>query len=191
MGRKKHIELYENYWPKASEYIFELLINNIDENSRIFEVGFSSGHILYALLKNGYIVEGCEIRKEEFDLTESRLKKYGFENCLLLENVMNIKTTYDVVFTTGLIQCFWGKERQDFIIKLASLAPKVVIISPEILCDRNTGSKMDRGVSGCAEYDTSLLVWELSHVFSKVRVGKWERDLLELKDDFVYYICEK
>lgn len=190
MPNREYLRIYNNYWPRASELIFQLLIKNINKEQTILEVGVGSGHLLYQLLSEGYNAEGCEIRVEEFEKTRKCFEQVGYEQSLFCDDIMNINKTYDVIYTTGLIQCTCGEGRKRLLQKLYSLARKVIIVIPEILEDRNLLSKELIGVIGCSEYVTTSMAYELYEFFDDVKVGHWNSEELEIEESFQYFICE-
>lgn len=190
MPTKEYFELYNNYWPKASELILELLLQHIAPKDTILEIGAGSGHILFQLLSKGYLAEGCEIREEQFLKTQNLLKKMNYENALFCKDIMTVEKKYDLIYTTGLLQCLTSENRHHFISKISSLSPKAIIVIPEILTDRNNLSKKQVGVAGCSEYITSSIAYELSKFFDFIKIGFWPKELLNLDDNFQYFICK-
>lgn len=190
MPNKEYLKLYNYYWPKASELIIQLLIRNIDKEQTILEVGFGSGHLLFQLLSEGYNAEGCEIREDEYEKTKKLFKQAGYERSLFCNDIMNIHKRYDVIYTTGLIQCTCGKDRKRLIQKFCLLARKVIIVIPEIVKNRNSLSKDLIGVMGCTEYVTTSIAYELNEFFDDIKVGYWTKKELGIEDNFQYFICE-
>lgn len=189
MPSEQYMEIYHNYWPKASQKIYGFLMDNISLEDKIYEVGVGSGHLLFNLLENGYKASGCEIRKEQYEKTYKKLKAAGFNHSIFCEDVMVVTDKVDVVYSTGLLQCFCGEKRIQIIQKIASLADRALIVVPEIVEDRNVGDLELVGVAGCAEYCTKGLEYELRKSFDCVQMGKWYSEELELEDDFCFYVC--
>ena len=72
MPSEKYMELYRNYWPIASQKIYNLVESHIEKNDTVLEIGFASGHILANLSLAGYNITGIEIRKDIYEKTLRR-----------------------------------------------------------------------------------------------------------------------
>lgn len=189
MPSEKYMQMYKGYWPSASQHIFDLLKANIKESDCICEVGVASGHIMINLLLEGYDVVGYENRKEECEKTKRRFEENGIKGNIINEDIMNVQEKYDILYSTGLLQCFDKKNRSVVIGKFASLASKVIIVVPEIAENRYCGSEEKVGVAGCKEYQTGDLIKELEQYFKVMTHGKWESQELGIDESFLYFVC--
>lgn len=186
-------ELYQKYYkafyPPATQKIISLLENNIADEQSVLEVGFGSGHLLFQLAEAGYRADGIEIRKEAYHKAFEIFDDAGFASELFEGDFREFDRAYDIIYTTGLVQCLKGNERDEFIAHIASLCKKAIIVIPEIVFDRNIESDGKIAVSGCPEYSTCKMITELYKHFNYVREGRWSEEELNLPDAFRYYIC--
>lgn len=181
------------YWDKASEAIGKLLKNNMSSDMSIFEIGFSGGHFLEWLYDNGYRnLHGIEIRTKQYLETKENFRKKGLD-CIELLNgdVLEHDIRYDAAYCTGLIQCLDITKRKVFLNHVSKLSNLVVYTVPRIDVARNLNSNVSVAVSGCPEYPTGNIPYELSQLYESVRVGMISKSKTGLDDDFIYYICKK
>ena len=95
-----------------------------------------------------------------------------------------------MAYSTGLIQCLKPKEREVLISHIADISDKVVYVVPVIQKMRNIGSETDVAVDGCEEYETGIIAYQLSKKYAYVETGFWNRDEIELTDDFQWFYCD-
>lgn len=179
------------YWDMASEEIGKQLIKYFSKTMRICEVGFSGGHFLQFLDMEGYKnLSGVEIRTEQYDITRKSFEEIGLQIDLINDNVLNIDNKYEALYSTGLLQCLNTADRAKMIEHLSLMAPLAIFVVPEIICARNLGSKIAIAVNGCEEYSTENLLWELSGFYQDVRSGVMAKEVIRLKDNFIYFVCK-
>lgn len=180
------------FWDEVSQKIGEVFLQNFSKDERILEVGFSSGHFLEFLNENLYgNLFGIEIRKDQFKKTKSMFLSKNLNIPLSNEDFFNITAKYDAVFSTGLIQCFSPKKREEFISHLSKISNKAVLTVPKLEKDRNLNSNQLVGVAGCKEYKTSNICYELSKHFRLVREGEFSvKNENSSEDSFIYYVCK-
>ena len=169
-------QYYGDFFPPASQHILNLLQRNLTKEKPVLELGFGCGHLLFSLAERGYSVSGIEIRRKAFEETQRKFAEAGFPD-------------YDCIYTTGLLQCLDAGERLAMIEAISKRCRKAIIIVPEIKVDRNLNSRELRAVAGCPEYRTGNLGMELYRFFPYVRMGRWNGEILELPDAFLYYVC--
>lgn len=183
-------QYYGDFFPPASRYILDLLQRNLAKEKPVLELGFGCGHILFSLAEKGYSVSGIEIRKKAFEDTQKKFTEAGFHHVDLFHlDFMEHDKEYDCIYTTGLLQSFDADYRLAMIESISRRCRKAIIVVPDIKTDRNLDSKELPAVAGCPEYRTGNLGLELYRFFPYVRMGRWSRDMLELPDAFLYFIC--
>lgn len=180
------------YWDTVSAKIGAILKKNISPDMSVLEVGFAGGHFLEWLNDNNYDnLHGIEIRKNQYMETQRAFSKKGLDRVdLLCGDVLEHDKKYDALYSTGLIQCLDNAKREAFLEHVSKLANIAIFTVPEILSDRNIGANVEVAVSGCEEYKTGNIPYELSNYYDNVRVGKINKSLTHLDDAFVYYICK-
>lgn len=191
MPSTKYMEMYKGYWPKASELIYDLISRNVKPDDKICEVGFASGHLLVNLALEGFSVSGYEVRNDVYEKTYNKFQSNGIVANLYNKDVMDATEKYDLLYSTGLLQCLTDTEREKMISKFAGMTEKLIIVVPHILQDRGDDAEAEVGVAGCREYQTSSIESMLRSSFEQVHCGKWSRKEMELSDEFRYYICGK
>jgi SAM-dependent methyltransferase len=188
MLEKEYTYYYGLYWPKASEEIYSLLLRNISKNDEILEIGVGSGHLLFRLALNKYHVSGIEIRQNAFDKVKAIFDSASLDTKLYCGNVLDHIKNYDFIFSTGLLQCLDEKERVPFVQHVKKISKRCIYVVPEVLSGRNTGSGIETGVSGCAEYSVAAIPMLLSEYYNNVRLGRLEK-VINNTESFLYYIC--
>lgn len=179
------------YYDNISEYIVILLTNAFETNMSICEIGFSGGHFLVELYEKGYKnLAGIEIRQAQYSKTLEKFKCEKIEVELIQGDVLENNNKYDGIYSTGLLQCMDRERRYKFIDHLSKMAEKAVFVVPEIEEDRNQDSDQLVAVSGCKEYKTGTLAYELSEKYDVVRMGKIDKVKVHTEENFIYYICE-
>lgn len=191
MKLKKQKNKFQYYWDAASEEIWKILERNISKTDKICEIGCAGGHFLAKLYDEGYgQLSGVEIREDEIKRTQQDFEIQGISVKLINKDVLEVHEKYDVVFTTGLLQCFRETERAAMMEHLSKMAATTIIVVPEIKENRNIASQQEVAVDGCEEFSTGNFEWELSKYYSIVRSGKIDKETIGLKDNFLYFICE-
>ncbi len=191
MPSTRYMEMYAGYWPKASELIYNLIRKNVKPGDKICEVGFASGHLLVNFALEGYSVSGYEIRADVYEKTRNKFQNNGIVANLYKKDVMEAEEAYDLLYSTGLLQCLPDEKRKQMILKFAGMTRKLIIVVPDIQHDRGDDTETEVGVAGCKEYRTSSIESLLKDCFGQVHCGKWSKKELGLPDEFRYYICER
>ena len=180
------------YWDEVSEEIGRILLRELKREMKICEIGFSSGHFLEWLFENGYCnLTGIEVRREQYEVIRSKFVDKQLPITLIEGDVMSCTKLYDAVFSTGLIQCISVGERKCFLKHISDMAPVAIFTVPKIEKQRNVNSLIPIGVTGCVEYETGNLSYELSEFYERVHVGEFECGTEDDKEIFVYYICRR
>jgi hypothetical protein len=186
----KYKTIFGNYWNPIDDKIISLILKHIELDDEVFEVGFASGHYIAFLSDLGYKVSGVEIRKNVYEDTMKKFKNIYSNIELVNDDVFNIKGKYDLIYSTGLLQALPQKEQMKMIFFLSKMANKIVFIVPQILGRRNLGSKMPVAVTGCEEYLTDNVAYELSLAYSYVETGMWKKEEIGLEDNFLWFYCD-
>ena len=169
------------YWDSFSEVIGRILTAELKKDMSICEIGFSGGHFLEYLYDEGYReLYGIEIRETQYEKTEKKFSEKNLNIHLICEDVLNISEKYDAIFATGILQ---------FLGHISEMSKIAIFTVPEILEDRNMESNQLVAVSGCKEYRTGNIPYELSQFYNIVNVGKIDEKLTGTEDALIYYIC--
>lgn len=178
------------YWDKVSEEIGKLFLRYFKKNMTICEVGFAGGHFLEFLESKGYNnLIGIEIREEQFKSTEKRFNNINMKAKLINADIFDVESRYDAIYSTGLIQCFDENNRQRLFKHLAKISPIAIFTVPVIDIDRNVKSKEEVAVTGCKEFCTGSLGYELSNYFNVVREGFIGKKITKIEDDYLFFVC--
>ena len=187
---EKYFKTYGNMWYKVDNNIKTLIISHTKENDKLLEVGFGSGHYLASISEENRVMTGVEIRKEAYNDTKIKLSTFYSDIELIEGDVLLVSGKYDLVYSTGLLQCINPNDRRRLLKHLAGLSDKAIFTVPRINDKRNDCSKIPVGVDGCVEYDTGDLAYELSVFYAYVEKGMWLRENISLKDDFIWFYCD-
>lgn len=182
-------KIFGSYWKRVDAKITELIKQHIEKDKKLFEIGFASGHYISSLTDEGYSVSGIEVREEAYENVKDKFKEFYPNVNLILGNIMDYMGEYDLVYSTGLIQCLQCEERIQLFKHISEIAPKVIYTVPKIEEDRNIGSNEKVAVSGCEEYKTANIAYELSGIYKYVETGIWDKEEIGLEDDFIWFYC--
>lgn len=178
------------YWDKASEEIWKLFKKTFEKDMHICEIGCGGGHFLHKMYVEGYHkLTGVEVREERLKQTKDNFNANDIRVNLIHANVLDVNEKYDAIFSTGLIQCMDSENRDKIIVQMSKMAPLALFTVPEIVNERNINSKEKTAVSGCPEFSTGNLDWELSKYYKEIHCGRIPKEKLGVSDDFLYYIC--
>lgn len=184
-------KIFGNYWRSVDQKIADLILKHLDvETESAYEVGFGSGHYMAFLKDIGVNVSGTEIRKKAYQDVVNKFKNVYGDIELNNYDIMEECKFHDMAYSTGLIQCLKPKEREVLISHIADISDKVVYVVPVIQKMRNIGSETDVAVDGCEEYETGIIAYQLSKKYAYVETGFWNRDEIELTDDFQWFYCD-
>lgn len=187
---EKYIRVYGTMWGEVDKKIKNLIMLHSSEKENLLEIGFGSGHYLASLFEEDRIMTGVEIRKEAFQDVQKKFELEYPEIKLLYGDALSISGKYDLIYSTGLIQCLKIDKRKELLTHLAKMSDKVIYTVPKIDEIRNSNSKKPIGVGGCEEYETGNLAYELSTLYSYVEMGIWKKDEIDLSDDFIWFYCD-
>lgn len=184
-------QYYGNFFPLASQKIINLLLENIQKDESILEVGCGSGHISFKMALEGYNISGIEIRKEVAEETQSKFSRANLNAAIYAGDILELNNKYDVIWNSGLLQCLPYDKRQTYLNHISKLANKAIFLVPERVQDVETTKNVSIGVAGCKEYCTNDIAYELYQFYNKVKVGRFYKEDIKLEFDFIYYICER
>lgn len=181
------------YWDPVSKAIGKILYRVFSKDMSICEIGFSSGHFLEWLNDNGYkFLSGIEIREDPFVRTQKKFKDKNLNINLHFGDVLEYSKSYDGIFATGLIQCLDSDYLHKFLTHVSQIADIAIFTAPKIAQEgRNQNSGQLTAVSGCHEYATGNIPYELSKYYDIVRTGTIDKKSTHLDDTIIYYICSK
>lgn len=186
----RYKSIYGDFWSPVDKKIVTLLGKHVNRGDSVHEIGFGSGHYLAYINDWGINVSGTEIRKDAYkSVKEKFVEKYP-DIKLYNKDALTLSQHFDFVYSTGLIQCLKRDERRTFIRHISNISNKVMYTVPMILNDRNIGSVTRTGISGCEEYSTGNIAYELSKIYSYVETGVWDKNEILLKDDFIWFYCD-
>ena len=182
--------LYKKTFLPISQKIYNILKENITKKDKILEVGCASAHISSVLKNEGYNIKGVEIRKDAVIETRKKLQKKQIDFEIIIDNVLNIQEKYDVIWSSGLLQCLNEQKRIIYIKHFAQLASKGIFIIPirkKYLPASNIESPV--AVVGCEEFSTNNIPFLLSKYYTKVCFSIIPKETIKMDIDFIYYIC--
>lgn len=95
--------LYQNR-PRL-DFLYKIIIQNLSKDSKILEIGFGDGYLLYKLSnyfkKNNLF--GSDISSENIKITKSKLEKINFS--LIVDNKINFdNSSFDCIIATEVLE---------------------------------------------------------------------------------------
>ncbi len=97
MEYKEFAKYYDKFY-KNKNYIKEtkFLMNFINQNDKIIDIGCGTGMHAFLLQQKGFQVDGLDFNKEMLDIAKTRIKSH-----LYLQNILdlNINKKYDVIIS--------------------------------------------------------------------------------------------
>ena len=150
---KKYNGVYE--WTPTSEAFYRIIKKFIKKEDKILEIGSSTGHISYRLAKEGYNITLLDIRKEPIEIAKNNFKKNNIRANFICADIFDYNDKYDIVWNSGLIQCYDDKDKDKLINKLASITNRVLLFYPDVenpSKKRGTNEYRVPGVGDAKEY---------------------------------------
>lgn len=179
----------QNFLP-VSKTLFNILKKNINKNEKILEIGCASAHISSIFKKLGFDIKGIEIREDTVIETKEKLLKQKIDFEIITGDILNHKELYDVIWCSGLIQCWNDKQKELNIEHFSKLAAKGIFFVPKrnrYLPPKTNDFKI--AVNGCEEFPTGNIPYILSKYYKTVNYGIIPKEKIKMDIDFIYYIC--
>lgn len=145
---------------KISEGILSRLLDHIPQPGKMLEVGSGSGHISVELARRrpNVSITLNEIKLSRLALSVINAWRRGVFPRIAPGNITrkNLRRRYDLVWSSGLIQCFPPHEHADFVQRLSSLGRKTLLVFPDVIEKQiavgRTDAEARLGDEGCLEY---------------------------------------
>ncbi len=183
--------MFKNKFLPISKIIYNTIKQNTTKEEKILEVGCSSAHISLVLKQKGFNIKGIEIRKEIVDKTNKFLNKKNIQFEIITGNVLNHNEKYDMLWSSGLIQCLNNNQKDFFFEHFIKLANKAIFFVPKrINYLPPTKEDYDIAVTGCEEFPTGDIPFILSKYYNKVKYKIIPKNKIKMDIDFIVYICK-
>lgn len=185
---KKYDGVYD--WTPTSEAFYRTVKKFIKKEDKILEFGSSTGHISYRLAKDGYDITLLDIRREPIEIARSNFKKNNIRANFVWADIFDDNDKYDIVWNSGLIQCYDDNDKAKLIKKLATITTRILLFYPD-LEDPNkklgTNEHSVPGVGNAKEYSITRIPEMIYANFTEIYQGILEMNSLRLKYD-MYWI---
>jgi len=175
---------YKNgYWAPTSGAFYKILKRFINKKYKILECGSSTGHISYRLAKEGYDVTLLDIRQKSIGIAKKNFSKDKIRAKFICSDIFEHNNKYDFVWSSGLIQCYNDKRKEELIKKIASISNRMLLFYPDIE-NPNKKKGMNKcitpGVGDAKEYEIDHIP-EITYIyFSEIYQGVLEGKIIGL-----------
>lgn len=178
-------------WTRTSESLYRIILSFLSPVDNMIEVGSGTGHISYFLAKKGHSVYLNDIRQECLDQSKQIYAEHGVKCETISGSLFKIKSKFDFLWNSGLVQCLEGKNRQRLIKKLSKISRKVLLFYPDTESQtkvKGNNAKNIPGVDDATEYSIGDIPELMNISFYKVVMGELSAKEINLPYK-MYYIC--
>lgn len=191
MKVKKYDGVYE--WTPTSEAFYRIIKKFIKKEDKILEFGSSTGHISYRLAKEGYNVTLLDIRGEPIKIAKNNFRKNNIRANFICADIFECNNKYDIVWNSGLIQCYDDDDKDKLIKKLANITNRVMLFYPDVENPNKKRGINEReipGVGSAKEYGIRKIPEIIYTYFTEIYQGISEMNKLRLKYN-MYWVYGK
>lgn len=189
---RKYNGVYE--WTPTSEAFYRILKQFIKKKDKILEFGSSTGHISYRLAKEGYTVTLLDIRRKPIEIAKNIFKEKNIRANLICADIFDWTDEYDIVWNSGLIQCYNDRNKVKLIKKLASITNKALLFYPDVENPnkkRGTNEQSVPGVGDAKEYAIKRIPEIIYEYFDEMYYGILEMNKIGLEYDMYWIYAQK
>jgi len=179
---KKYDKIYE--WAPTSEAFYRVIKRFIKKEDKILEFGSNTGHISYKLAKEGYDITLLDIRAKSIKIAKNNFKKNNIKAKFIRTDIFDCDNKYDIVWNSGLIQCFDNNTKVELIKKLTTITNRILLFYPDVENpNKKRGANKNEvpGVGDAKEYGTKRVPEIIYTNFNYVYYGILKMDGLRLK----------
>lgn len=129
---KHQILKYENFF-----------LNNISESDTVLDIGCGNGFLACAVSRKAKKVIGIDISKKNIEFAKKRFSKNNIEYLIGDATAYSFNQKFDIIILSNVLEHI--KNRIEFLQKIKSLAPKILIRVPLITRDWLSVYKKEMG----------------------------------------------
>jgi hypothetical protein len=180
--------------PLIDRQLIRLLLRVFPKRCRLLEAGSHSGHLSLLLARCGYQVTLLDRLAEPLEIAKRRFVAHGVRAEFIHGDIRTLTGEWDGVWNTGVVQTYDTAQREALIQKLSQLAPRVLLVFPDVsdeLFPKQFDPNTPPGIAGCLEYPASDVSDLLVRCCRTVRRGRIAPEDLELAYPFEYVIGER
>ncbi|MEW6378193.1 MAG: class I SAM-dependent methyltransferase [bacterium] len=182
-------------WSKTSQAFYQILVKFLDQGFSILEAGSSTGHISFRLARKGYRITLLDVREEPILQAARNFRRYGLTADLLVEDFFSHSRRYDLIWNSGLVQCFDDDGKVRLISHARRLADRLLLFYPDTDSGlkRTEGGKPDMvpGVEGSREYPVAAVPQIFYSLYNRVFSGRVEGAVIDMPFDMLWTYGEQ
>lgn len=181
-------------WTPTSEAFYNIIKKFIKKEDKVLEFGSSTGHISYRLAKKGYNITLLEIREESIETAKNNFKKSNVMANFICGNIFDHNDKYDLLWNSGLIQCFDDTNKKALINKISTLSNNLLLFYPDVdNPNKIMGDNMNiiPGVGDAKEYDIKRVPEIVYNYFDELIYGKINKKQIGLNFDMYWLFAKK
>lgn len=156
----------------VSSKFMPIITSFASRSDRVLEFGSSTGHMCFAMAKNGYDVSLLDIREEPIREATEIFTSCNVKAKFYIGDFLGHSQTYDFIFNSGLLQCLKDEDKRIFVEHAAKISSKLLLFYPirhDTIFAR--GASKIQGVDGCIEYSTQTIRSIVMSHFNKTKHG--------------------
>lgn len=176
-------------WRPASESLYNTVVQFASPGDSILEVGSGTGHISYFLAKAGYTVTLSEIRSQSLIDSMQVFRRHKVYAAFLFGDGKHIEQHFDLLWSSGIVHCLWGEEREEFVKRMNEISTRVLLFYP----DTEGGTKevyqnesQIPGVDDAKEYPVKDIPELMGKYFKQVEYGELSEESVGLPFKFLW-----
>ena len=181
-------------WTLTSEAFYKTIKMFIKKEDRLLEFGSSTGHISYALAKEGYSITLLDTRKEPVEIAKEIFSKNNVRGTFIWADIYNHHGRYDIAWNSGLLQCYDDNGKEKLIAKMATITDRMILFYPDT---ENPNKKIGAnkyaipGVGDAEEYSIGRIPELIYSHFTEIYHGILSMSDLRLDYDMYWIYAVK
>jgi SAM-dependent methyltransferase len=182
--------IFEN---RTDKNIFALIKRFAKNKTSLLEAGSNTGHFSKKLAKRGFNVTLLDRIEEPILIAKKEFLLKNIKGEFVVSDILDFTGLYDLVWNTGVIQCYPKDIRKKLVLKLCELGNSILFIFPNV--DENGFNKQfdvtkPPGIGNCIQYNPDDIIELVSTNFFVLRVGQISSINLGLPYSMTYIYAE-
>ncbi len=162
-------------WTKVSDEFFKVIFGFIQKNMKILEMGSSTGHISFKLAQKGFDVTLLDIRRDVISTAREIFKNHEVAAEFIKEDIFKHRAKYDIIWNSGLVQCFDTPGKMRLISHAAGLSKRLLLFYPDTdSAGKKLGQNREQtpGVGDAKEYSVKEAPVIFADYFDRIHHGR-------------------
>ena len=169
--------------------IYKILKRFSNNKKYLLEAGSNTGHFSLKLAKEGFEVTLLDRLEEPILIAKKLFQNEKINAKFVVKDILDYDGSFDLVWNTGVIQCYPDNKRNNIVSKLIDLGKSILFIYPNINdegFDNNFNLTNPPGIGNCEQFVPHDVIDLVSNAFFEVRVGIISKKELGLPYSMTY-----